>query len=89
MTQVSMFQAIQTKFLGPTNVKGSRVKAWAEAGSITVSWDYSLDSAGNHRAAAEKLAAKSGWVGEHYGEMVGGSLPGNSGYAFVFNRGGQ
>src|SRR4051812_45021830 len=35
-------QAIQTRYLGPSNVRGSRVKAFAAAGSITLSWDHRL-----------------------------------------------
>lgn len=80
-----MFQAIETKWLGPTNVRGSRVKAKAEAGSITLPWDHSLNSDENHRKAAEALAAKFGWVGDYYGTLHGGALPGR-GYAFVFNN---
>ncbi|QOR55742.1 MAG: hypothetical protein YHS30scaffold667_38 [Phage 65_10] len=33
-------QAIQTKYLGPTNLKGSRIKAWCDAGSLTISYPY-------------------------------------------------
>lgn len=34
-------KAIQTKYLGPTNYKGSRIKAWADGwGSATVSYDH-------------------------------------------------
>lgn len=73
-----MFQAIQTKLLGPTNTRGARVKAIADAGSITVSWDYSLGIAENHEAAAVALARRYGWPED----MVGGGLPGR-GYAFV------
>jgi hypothetical protein len=51
-------QAIETKYLGPTNTKGSRVKAKSPAGSVTISWDYGLNTRDNHRAAAEALAAK-------------------------------
>jgi len=77
-------QAIVTKFLGPTNVRGSRVKARADAGSLTVGWDHRLNPDANHRAAAEALVAKLGWGEDAYGAIVGGSLPDNSGYAFVF-----
>lgn len=58
-----MSQAITTKYLGPTNQKGARVKAAAEAGSTTISWDHGLDTLANHSAAAEKLARKLGWSG--------------------------
>jgi len=74
-----MRQAIVTKFIGPTNNRGSRIKATADAGSVTVSYDHALGVEGNHRAAAEALALKYGWPLD----MVGGGLPG-SGYAFVY-----
>ena len=77
-----MYQAIQTKFLGPTNTRGARVKAIADAGSITVQWDHRLNIQDNHRAAAVALARRYGW-GE---DWTGGGLPG-SGYAFVRREG--
>ena len=77
-----MYQAIQTKFLGPTNTRGARVKAIADAGSITVSWDHRLNIQDNHRAAAVALARKFGWGDD----WTGGGLPG-SGYAFVRKEG--
>lgn len=73
-----MYQAIQTKFLGPTNTRGARVKAIADAGSITVQWDHRLGIFENHEAAAVALARRYGWPED----MVGGGLPGR-GYAFV------
>ena len=78
-------QAIQTKFLPCTNARGARVKAWAEAGSVTVSWNYALDIEENHKAAAEALRKKLGWTHPNYGRLVGGALPAG-GYAFVFDR---
>lgn len=51
-------QAITTKYLGPTNNRGARVKATAEAGSIVVSWDHALDSFENHARAAHMFAEK-------------------------------
>jgi hypothetical protein len=68
-----MFQAIVTRYLGPTNVRGSRVKATAEAGSVTLEWDDSLNSDNNHLAAAKALADKFGWGGNWYG---GGTMEG-------------
>jgi hypothetical protein len=73
-----MYQAIATRFLGPTNNRGARIKARAAAGSVTLAWDHRLGVEGNHRAAAVALAEKFGWPTD----LVGGSLPGN-GYAFV------
>ena len=57
-------QAIVTKYIGPTNVRGSRVKATAQAGSVTLGWDDSMNPDGNHKAAARALAQKYGWDGE-------------------------
>lgn len=73
-----MRQAIVTRFLGPTNFRGARVKATADAGSITVSWDYALGISENHERAALALAAKMRW-GDAW---KGGGLPGK-GYAFI------
>jgi hypothetical protein len=78
------YQAIVTKFLGPTNVRGSRVKAACYAGSVTLHWDHSLGMEDNHRRAAEALRDKLGWNTHNYGKLHMGGLPG-SGYAFVFS----
>ena len=75
-------QAIQVKFLGPTNFRGSRYKAWAQAGSVTLSSDHALNPSGNARKAAEALATKLGWT---YGELIEGGLP-NGDYVFTFNH---
>lgn len=48
-------QSIETKFLGPTNTKGSRIKATCWLKSKTVSYNHSLDIGGNHKAAARAL----------------------------------
>lgn len=56
-----MRQVIRTKWLGPTNFMGSRVKASCEAGSITLPWDSSLDVDDNHIKAIEALQEKLGW----------------------------
>jgi hypothetical protein len=72
-------QAIQTKYIGPSNFRGSRVKASAEAGSITLHWDHALNSEENHTRAAKTFADKYGWSGNWHI----GALPGR-GYAFVW-----
>lgn len=74
-----MRQAIVTKYLGPTNHRAARVKASAQAGSVTVSWDHALGISENHIAAAKAFAEKYQWVGS----WVGGGLPNNEGYCFV------
>ena len=74
-----MYQAITTKYIAPSNVKGSRVKASAAAGSVTLHWDNALNTAENHLVAARKLAEKFKWHGEWYG----GGQHNTSGFVFV------
>lgn len=54
-------QAITIKYLPATNTKGSRYKATAAAGSITLGYDHGLDSEGNVRAVVTALVKKLGW----------------------------
>ena len=73
-----MFQAIKVKYLDPTNYRGSRYKATAAAGSVTVSVGNALSTECNVIAAAQALCAKFGWAkGMVYGQLADGS------YAFV------
>jgi len=66
------YQAIVTRYLGPTNHRGSRVVARASAGRVFIEYEPGKSPAGNHRDAAFKLAAKFGWVGT----WLEGELPG-------------
>lgn len=75
-------QAIQTRWIPPTNKKGARVSAQADGGRVVVSWDHSLNVDGNHIHAATTLANKLGWPTDI---MVGGGLPKSNSYCFVFN----
>lgn len=82
-------QAITTKFLGPTNYRGARFKASAQAGSATVPQDYSVGAMDNHAAACEALALKNGWYhgdGGSWppGRWVGGATPKGDGACFVW-----
>ena len=54
-------QAISTKHIGPTNYRGSRVKAEADAGSVTISWEYGLNADANHARAALYLMRLLDW----------------------------
>ena len=74
-------QAIQTKYFGPSNVRGSRIKATCAAGSITIPYPHELSGQAVHRKAAEALVVKLGWDGQ----LLGGCLPDGS-YWFVFNN---
>ena len=71
------YQAIVTKYHGPTNTRGARVRATAEAGHVTLSWDHALGVTENHAAAARALAEKFGWTGVWF---MGGL---NAGFVFV------
>ncbi len=74
-----MRQAIVTKYLGPTNHRGARVKATAYASSVTLPWDDALDVDHNHHAAAHALARKLGWKGQ----WRCGGMPRNDGNCYV------
>lgn len=83
MTDRTITQAIETRYLGPTNTKGGRIKATAWAGSVTVPYDHALNSEDNHRAAAMALVAKLQWQGTF---AQGGNAKGD-GYYFVNVKG--
>jgi hypothetical protein len=69
---------ITTKYLGPTDFRGSRIRATSSAGrSVTLPYDCALDSFANHAAAARALAAKVGVTGQ----FASGSV--SDGYVFV------
>lgn len=74
-----MRQAIVTKYLGPTDSRGARVKATAQAGSLTLPWEGAADENENHATAAKALATKLEWSGRWYG----GGLPDGTGNVFV------
>lgn len=65
-----LFQAIETKYRGPTNTKGSRILAKASAGAVIVPYDHGLDLPQNHYAAAIALRDKLKWGHK----ITGGSL---------------
>lgn len=73
-------KAIQTRYVGPTDTKGSRIIASEPDGKrLTLSYDSALDSEPNHRKAAEALRDKLNWSGN----LAGGYLK-NSTYVWVF-----
>lgn len=70
--------SITTKYIGPTNTKGSRIRATRADHStgdvtVTVPYDHALGIDDNHRFAAETLATKLGWSGHwHQGHGAPG-----------------
>lgn len=73
-------QAIQTKYHGPTNTRGSRLTAKCDAGQAWTHYDHALTGQENHAAAAAALLAKLQW--DRYGVWYGGQLPDGS-YAWT------
>jgi hypothetical protein len=51
-------QAIITKYLGPTNTRGARIKASCERGKLVMGWPHELDVEQAHRWACDELCAK-------------------------------
>ena len=74
-----MFQANTTKYIGPTNFRGSRIKATAAAGSVNIPSDGSLSLDARHAKAAQALAEKFGWSGVWYA----GGMPDGRGNVYV------
>lgn len=75
-----MASAIFTKYLGPSNCKGSRIVATHGSARCEVGYQDALTSEENHRKAMEKLCKKAeipttGWVA--------GGHPSGDGYVFV------
>ena len=54
-------QAIETKYLGPTNHKGARIVTRCDAKRTITPWDHALNAADNHAAAAVALGESLGW----------------------------
>lgn len=86
MSEFHFHQAIQTRWLAPTDTKPSRVKAFCPAGAIVVAWDYALGVEGNHAAAAMMLVRRLEWIperGNYAATWRAGSTLDQRGYVFV------
>ena len=71
-------QSIETRYVGPTNHRGSRIIATTPGGhKLTHEWNYEFNIEANHYAAAEALRANLDWPSI----KAGGSTA--KGYAFV------
>ena len=70
-----MYQAIITKWIGPTNTRGSKIKARCAGGSVTLHYDDALNLDENHRVAAQRLREKMQWDKLPYvSGMIGGTI---------------
>ena len=78
-------QAIQTRYMGPTDTRGSRIKATsADGDSLTIGYPHEArEGADAHSRAALALARKLEWTGN----LAAGAL--RDGYAFVFCADGE
>lgn len=55
-------QAIETRYLGPTNHRVSRIVATSASGHrLVYDWEHGLNIEANHYAAAKALQAKLEW----------------------------
>ena len=70
-------QAIRTRYMGPTNAKGSRVQAKCEAKTIYIEWDDALNSEENHKAACDAIITRMGWNSPHFGCSISGVFDGD------------
>ena len=71
--------AITSKYHGPTNTRGSCVRATANGHMATVIWASELGSEANHRKACKRLCDKLGWDADRF---FGGTL-GDGRWAWV------
>lgn len=76
--------AIITKYYGPTNYKGSRIRAKAAERWTTHDYDHRLTAEANHDEAARKLAKVLGWEGQ----WARGEMPSGDGNVYVRCLGG-
>ena len=82
MTKLSDYcrQAITTKYLGPTDHRGSRIVVTTDGlHRKVVPWDHALNVVDNHAVAASILFENMGW--HKYADLVMGST--KDGYVFV------
>lgn len=74
-----MLQAIETRYYGPTNFRGSRIQAKAWGGKITIPYPHELNTERAHAKAAMALCEKLNWTGLY----VAGGSPSERGNVYV------
>jgi hypothetical protein len=74
--------AIETKYLSPTNTRGSKIKAFTCNGhSVTVSYDHALSNEAVHFEAVKELVKKYNLDWNISSMVYGGT---KAGYVFCF-----
>jgi hypothetical protein len=81
--KVNKMVIIKTKYLSPTNTRGSRIKASANGFTVTISYDYALNDEAVHYKAVQALVAKHNLDWDITNMGYGSD---NSGYYFTFNH---
>ena len=76
--------AIHTKYLGPSNVRGARIKAYNGDRSVTISYPSELNGEHAHFAAARAFAEKHLTFAPSNDRMVYGDSADGRGYVFCF-----
>ncbi len=76
---MKIYQAITVKYLGPTETKGTRFKAFAAAGSLVESRDYEYEVEEQVINLAKKFIKKYEWDAK----IVGCGVVKNGDYVFV------
>ena len=86
MAKIIHGQAIETRFIPATGTHPSKIRARAEAGSLTEAYAFEGDV--QHASVAQRLAEKLGWTGPRYGQLYGSASGGRNGrgYTFIFIR---
>lgn len=79
-----MSYAIETKFLGPTNTRGARIKAALNGSSKTFAYAHELGSSENHIFAARQLAENFGYP-DRFGLVSGHLQNGRMVHILVFD----
>ncbi len=76
-------QTIETKYVGPSNVRGSRIIATASGAGhrVIISYDSALSSEDAHAKGATALCTKLGWEGK----LIAGHT--KTGMVWVFDEG--
>ena len=74
-------QAIINKYLGPTNHRGSRIKATCYSGTITIGFDHELSGEAAHKKAAMALIERLKWSAPS--GLTVGATPSGNGYVFI------
>jgi len=76
--------AIQTKYIGPTNNRGSRIKAWTDTGfSKVISYDYGLEDEARHFKAVKAMVESNNLDWDLKDMRCGGT---KNGYVFCFSH---